>query len=76
MRGKLERTLAQLRIDCYDLLRGVASDAARIYKVYQHDPNNKHLKAFLSALNSFNSTETHVLNLETLQARLNPLLTS
>lgn len=45
-----------------------------MYKVYQN-PNNKHLKAFLSALNSLNNTETHAMvqNLETLQARLNPL---
>ena len=74
MRGKLERTLAQLKIDYYDLLKGEASNTARLFKVYRQHPNNKHLKAFLAALNSFNNTETDVLNLQTLEARLNPLL--
>jgi hypothetical protein len=51
----MERTLAQLRIDYYQLLRGGPSDSARLFKVYQRDPNNTHLKAFLQALNSFNN---------------------
>jgi hypothetical protein len=75
MRGKLERTLAQLKIDYYDLLKGEASNTARLFKVYRQHPDNKHLRAFLAALNSFNNTETDVLNLETLEARLTPLLT-
>jgi hypothetical protein len=75
MRGKLERTLAQLRIDYYDLLRGEVRNSARLFRVYQHDPNNRHLKAFLQALNSYNSQGTDVLNLETLEARLTPLST-
>jgi hypothetical protein len=75
MRGKLERTFAQLKIDYYELLKGEASNSARLFKVFRQHPNNKHLKSFLAALNSFNNTETDVLNLETLEARLNPLLT-
>jgi hypothetical protein len=73
MCGKLERTLAQLKIDYYELLKGEASNLARLFKVYREHPNNKHLKAFLAALNSFNNTETDVLNLQ--KARLTPLLT-
>jgi hypothetical protein len=75
MRGKLERTLAQLKIDYYELLKGEASNSARLLKVYRQHPSNKHLKAFLEALNSFNNTETDVLNLQTLEAQLTPLLT-
>jgi hypothetical protein len=71
----MERTLAQLRIDYYHLLRGEPSNSARLFKLYQQDPNNKHLKAFLQALNSFNNGGTDVPDLETLEARLTPLLT-
>jgi hypothetical protein len=57
------------------LLKGEASNSARLFKVYRQYPNNKHLKAFLAAIKSFNNTETDVLNLQTLEARLNLLLT-
>jgi hypothetical protein len=71
----MECTLAQLRIDYYELLRGEPSNSARLFMVYQQDPNNRHLKAFLQALNSYNNRGTDVPNLETLEARLTPLLT-
>jgi hypothetical protein len=75
LRGKMECTLAQLRIDYYELLRGEPSNSARLFMVYQQDPNNRHLKAFLQALNSYNKRGTDVPNLETIEARLTPLLT-
>jgi len=54
LRGKMERTLAQLGIDHYQLLRGELSNSARLLRVHQQHPNIRHPKAFLQALNSYN----------------------
>jgi hypothetical protein len=73
LRGRMERTLAQLGIDHYQLLIGEPSNSARLFRVHQRDPNNRHLKAFLKVLNNYNHQGTDVPNLETLEARLTPL---
>jgi hypothetical protein len=52
VRGKLERTLAQIGISYYGLLRGEQRQSARLYKVFQHDPQNPYLLDFLKPLMS------------------------
>jgi hypothetical protein len=77
LRGKMELTLARLGIDFYQLLKDehTAHNPAKLYKIYQHHPNNKHLLAFLEALDAYNSQGTHIPDVDTLSARLTPLLT-
>lgn len=75
LRGRMERTLAQLGIDYYDLLRGEPSNAAKLHIVYQHNPENKHLLSFLEALHSFNQQGAEITGVNSIQARLTQLLT-
>lgn len=75
VRGKLERTLGQLGIEYSELLRGEQRNTARLFKVFQRDPQNRHLLAFLKTLDDFNQQGTNKTDKASLEARLTPLLT-
>jgi hypothetical protein len=75
LRGKLELTLSRLGIDFRELLKDEPTNSAKLYKIYKHHPNNKHLLAFLEALDAYNSQKTDIPDVDTLSARLTPLLT-
>jgi hypothetical protein len=75
VRGKLERTLAQIGISYYGLLRGEQRQSARLYKVFQHDPQDPYLLDFFKTLDEFNQQGVTITDESSLEARLTPLLT-
>jgi hypothetical protein len=75
VRGKMERTLNQLGISYPDLLRGEQRSAARLFKVFEREPQNPYLLAFPTALDEYNQQGTNMTDEATLEARLTPLLT-
>jgi hypothetical protein len=75
LRGKLEFTLSRLGIDFYELLKDEATNAAKLYKLFKHHPNNKYLLAFLEILDEYNSQGKDIPDIDTINARLTPLLT-
>jgi hypothetical protein len=75
LRGKLEFTLSRLGIDFYELLKDEPTNAAKLYKLFKHHPNNKYLLAFLDILDEYNSQGKDIPDIDTINARLTPLLT-
>jgi hypothetical protein len=72
---KLEFTLSRLGIDFYELLKDEPTNAAKLYKLFKHHPNNKYLLAFLDILDEYNSQGKDIPDIDTINARLTPLLT-
>lgn len=74
LRGKLEFTLSRLGIDFYELLKDEPTNAAKLYNLFKYHPNNK-LLAFLEILDEYNSQGKDIPDIDTINARLTPLLT-
>ena len=75
VKGKLERTLAQLGIVYGDLIRGESTASKKLYRVWQHNPQDPHLTSFLQLLHDHNSRGSAVSHESELEERLTPLLT-
>jgi hypothetical protein len=73
MRGKLELMLGQLGIEYSEL--GEQRSSARLFNMFQLDPKNRHLLAFLKALDEYNQQGTIITDEASLAARITPILT-
>ena len=75
VKGKLERTLAQLGISYGDLIRGESTATKKLFKVWQHNPQDPYLTSFLQVLHDYNSRGSAVSDESELEQHLTLLLT-